>query len=308
MKLYCDVDNLGYGEVIEISYNGENDIFLRLKFNNNDTKRFSYNIAAGKTLFVDDKKSSDDKEKIWNFICKTLGEKAINEINNGMLEYSIGKKRDEIYEILKNEYNFRGFMHETTIGNLANILKDGKLKPRNELYSFEDSANSLVINHTSEEVKNKVRFYFFRKTPTNYHFDSKNPNNMVYIVFKWNLVNLPGATFVNGNASSEYSDSKLAIEYFKNPSNFMDWGPIAHRGFLPSYEECVLGAGFDDRNDIVRKRNAEINIPGSVKIDFINKIVFRTMDEYNRFIKILNNDIILNRFIDKMEIDSSYFN
>lgn len=307
MKLYCTVDNLGYGEVVDAYYDGKENIKIDLKFYD-DSKTFILNKAAGKSLFVDDKRNPGDKGKVIEMIYKKLGEKTMTDINGKIMDYRTNKNKDKIHEILIKNYRFEGFMHETTINNLASILKDGKIKPRNELNSFEDSANNEVIFRTSDEVKSSVRFYFFKKTPTNYHFDAKSPNKMAYIVLKWDIVELPGATFVNGNASSEYSESKEAVEYFKNPGKFMDWNSIAHRGYLPTDDECMWTGGFEDKNDIIRKRNAEINIPNSVKTDYIDKIVFKTKEEYTRFIKILNNDIILNRFFDKIIVDASYFN
>ena len=284
MRLYLKNDHC-YAEVIKI----ENVDYYRvtLQLSSDIVKSFNFENAYGKSLF--------DDENLNALLYKDL----VNILN----------KSNELHKYLVEKHNFVGFLHETTINNLIHILEDGKLKSRYMLDQFDDSANYEVIEHTAEEVKKCVRFYFYPGTPTNYRFNQKNPNDLVYIVFKWDLILIDGAKIVNGNASSKHSKTMLANDYILNyeKSNFMDWDSIFHRGCLPSDDACYYGlASFDEKNDIRRKRNAEINIPNYVTTDYIDKIVFKTKEAGYRFIDGLKDDIITDKGI-KLDVDPRYF-
>lgn len=309
MKFYCTIKNTGYGEVVDMD--NEDGLNISLLFSNDIVKTFRFDIAYGRSLFDNEHLELTDDDQMLKALKNEISTGKYDEKIKARLDKKITRNGELLYELLKSKYKFGGFMHETTINNLVSILVDSKLKPREVLTTFEDSANNAIINQTSDNVKKCVRFYFYQGTPTNYRFDQKRPNEMVYIALKWDLIYVNGAMLVNGNASSKYSESKPAREYLRywNPDdNFMDWNRIFHRYSLPSDDEChCYPNGFEDKNDIVRKRNAEINIPNSVSTNYIEKIVFRNADAYNRFIKRLNNDIILKEFVDRIVIDENYF-
>lgn len=309
MRFYCTILNTGYGDLIDID--NEDYLKITLKFSNGNIKTFSFDVAYGKSIFDNEDLMLSNKKDVVEVLEAEIMTGKYDEQIIERLNKKITRNGLELLSLLKNKYKFDGFMHETTLCNLASILKDEMLKPREDLKTFEDSANNEIISQTSDNVKKCVRFYFYQGTPTNYRFDQKRPNDMAYIVLNWKLIYTKGAKLVNGNASSKYSESKLARDYLRYWSvnnDFMDWKGIFHRDSLFTYEECCCYInGFEEKNAIIRKRNAEINIPGHVSTNYIDKIIFKTRDGYNRFIKILNNDIILNRFVDKITIDEKYF-
>lgn len=309
MRFYCTISNTGYGELIDID--NEDNLNISLRFSNNTIRTFSFDRAYGRSIFDDKELRLSDKTTIIYKLEEELSSGKYDEKIKERLNSKIVLNGNLLHSILSEKYKFDGFMHETTINNLISILNDGKLKPREDLNKFDDSANNDIINQTSENVKKCVRFYFYYGTPTNYRFDQKNPDNMVYISLNWNLIYSKGCILVNGNASSKYSNSISAREYlmhYKKEDEFMDWKSIFHRESLPTIEECYCSTnGFEEKNAIIRKRNAEINIPNFVSTNYIDKIIFKSEEAYKRFLKSLNNDIIKTKFDDKIVIDEKYF-
>ena len=309
MRFYCTISNTGYGELIDID--NEDGLKITLKFSNDMIKTFSFDRAYGRSIYNDIGLTLSDKTEIIKKLEEELNSGRYDEKIKERLNNKIILNGNVLHNLLIDKYKFDGFMHETTINNLISILNDGKLKPREDLNGFDDSANNDIINQTSDNVKKCVRFYFYYGTPTNYRFDQKNPDSMVYISLNWDLIYTKGCILVNGNASSKYSSSISARDYLKNyneANDFMDWKNIFHRAALLSDEECYYSInGFEEKNEIIRKRNAEINIPNSVSINYIDKIIFKSEDAYKRFLKSLNNDIIKSKFDGKIVIDEKYF-
>lgn len=213
------------------------------------------------------------------------------------MSYKLETNANKIHKMLKQDYGFEGFMHETSIGNLCNILKCGMLKSRSEAKCFDDSADHAVLNHTDKHITENARFYFFKKTPTNYRFDESNPNGMVYIVFDWDIIFLDNVQIANGNAGSDYTTIKKVTDYLSDPDDFMDWDSITHRSSLPYF----------GRYEIIRKRNAEIIVPKGVPVEHISKIVFKSEKAVKEFKNKFGNDILLSKFEKKIEVDSSFF-
>ena len=325
MKLYCKIkdEELGFGEVLDIWFDEKKKQHkVSLSFVNRTTdkriiKHFIFENAYGKSLFdneqmklssIDDWKSAlDIKMKDYEEAHKII----IEEQRKKAEEKLIANNDDYLHRLLSNDYGFNGFLHETTINNLIQIISDGMLKSRAMIEEFDDSADYNVIEHTNENVKNCVRFYFYPGTPTNYLFEQNNKkNDYVYIVFKWDLVSLENARFVNGNAGSQYSESMLVRDYLLNyneDSEFMDWDTIFSRGPIPTEYDIQFGmSSYNDRTEIIRKRNAELNIPNSVSTNYIDKIIFKSEDARERFKELLKDDIILNDNI-LLIINDTYF-
>ncbi|CAF1034767.1 unnamed protein product [Didymodactylos carnosus] len=72
---------------------------------------------------------------------------------------------------------WKGYVyHYTHIENAVSIFKEGRLKCRNNVANFKDSAAYDVIEQTRREVKDYVRFYFRPLTPT--QFTNENLGGM----------------------------------------------------------------------------------------------------------------------------------
>ena len=202
---------------------------------------------------------------------------------------------------LKKEFNFKGLYHFTDFTNLENILGSGYLKSRGLVLSesddFHDGADNEVIEQTDYSVIDSVRFYYKEKTPTLYNIEGIKVNSEpphipipVYLIFDYELIYLQSSYFSSCNAASSYAEFGYDIEFFRN----MDWENIFHRGAL-SIDDSF------EKFDIIRKRNAELLIKDKVSIDYLKKIIFRSMTDYKRAINLFGHK-------DYYEVDSSLFN
>ena len=217
---------------------------------------------------------------------------------------ALRKKGNDVLMFLKNNYGFRGFFHETALENLKGILETGFLYSRKFLINakihFKDYANQGVLSTAdSKIISNYCRFYFQYGTPTNYHFNI-NSKDMVYIVFDWELLYeyADMVSISDGNQASKYSTRVSLGQFFDKYNYIMDWNTIFDRAVI-SEEESKL--------ETIRKRNAEVCIKRGVSTKFIKKVIFRSNDSCEKFVKILNNNSIFKTIEDKIEINSYYY-
>lgn len=268
----------------------DNDDFLLYYYCNVLNKAFcdSFNKCYGKILFLNSDLVADIDDK--NCFLKKIKELYSFLLN----EYKFKKKLDG--------YFFEGFMHETTIENCINIFNDGFLICRNNLQnkSFNDNANKHVLLNTDNDVLNYVRLYWRKKTPTNYNFDSnKKYLNQVYLVFKWDIINLFGTRIYGGNAASDktkhYLVDTLFIKDDLKISKNIDWDTV-----------FSFGPYFSNKEEITRKRNAELQVYNKLSICFIKKIVFPTELLKDKFLNSLNEEM-KRKYINKVFVDKDYF-
>lgn len=240
--------------------------------------------------------NNGDLDRLYDIFKKFIG------VDDQLLFKSKGNR---LLKFLKEQYNFEGFFHETHINNLVGILKSGYLKSRKELEDnneiFVDSADKEVLKTSgSKTAKDKTRFYFQYGTPTNYRFNEKYPGKLVYLVFNWDILYeyCDSVTISNGNSANVASKS-TSLNYFLDKYDiFMDWKSIFHRGVIS-----------DDINkeELKRKRNAEIDFNCFISTSFINKIIFNSFESKQQFIKILDDNNILKNYERKMCVDPRYF-
>jgi len=202
---------------------------------------------------------------------------------------------------LKKKFNFNGLYHFTDFTNLENIFRSGYLKSRrlvlSEESSFHNGAENEVIDQTSFNIIDSVRFYYKEKTPTLYNNEGIKVDNEpphipipVYLIFDYEIIYLENSIFSSCNAASIYAEFGSDIEFFKN----MDWENIFHRGAL-SIDDSF------EKHDIIRKRNAELLIKEKVDINYLKKIVFRSSTDYKRAINLFGCN-------DYYDVDASLFN
>lgn len=269
--------DFGYVDVIECNKDySNNHIFIAIKTKNDEVKKFYLDIAYGKTMFLTDE-------------CVCFTTRDLELFFNGI----------ELHDKLVEEYDFQGFMHQTNINNLNNIFKSKKLLSRTMINFFYDVANHDVLDHTNQEVKDCVRFYFYPKTPTNYNFEAEHPNSMVYLVFKWNIIHMKNAVFYNGNASSNYSRSMNVNLFLEGENYFMDWNEIFARDSIDAINEI-------EKWDIKRRRNAELNIPGFMTLKNLDSIYVKNINQYNIVMNILLENSMI-EYLDRLVIKPEYF-
>lgn len=207
----------------------------------------------------------------------------------------------QLFDKLATKYGFHGFMHETHINNLVNILRNSFISCRSMAEKFIDIANGEVIEktkNTDKEVLDYVRFYFYQKTPTNYNFDLSYPNELCYLVFDESVALIENAKITNGNASKNATEKQNFKNYLLKRRIIMDWDTIFSRG---AYNAELL-----DAEAIKRKRSAELLVPRMVDVKYIKKIVFKTIKDKNKFKNLLNDDILYSEIENKICIDTDY--
>ena len=85
-------------------------------------------------------------------------------------------EQNNLFNILKANYNFDGLIHATPFANFLSILNDGYVAGRNDIFhNFSDIANQEVINITNDYVKNCARFYFYNHVNRFYFFHLSHP-------------------------------------------------------------------------------------------------------------------------------------
>ena len=232
------------------------------------------------------------------------------------MKYDVSAGEQSIVNELKSR-NFSGFLHMTDLDHLHEILNAGFIGSRDYEKSKElglnDLANQEVIDKTPDWVKGCARFYYYKGTPTYYNFEKKRPNDLVMLVFDWNIIKLDGAMVTDGNPASGYSKKMPAKEYLDSDGSFLDFNGIFHRSPLPKF-----GVPFEqlndserkalkEKNEIIRKRNAELDVPDKVPLDHVRMIVFKSQSSYNRFWSDVRNKKLGHGYKFRSKVDRSFF-
>lgn len=207
--------------------------------------------------------NNESVEKRWNSLI--VEKQKINYV----LSYSDKKKMSVLQSKLK-ELGFEGFIHCTTLNNAEKILISDQLKSRTESDGiFNDIADQGVISITNEFVKKHVRFYLKTNTPTLYHFEQEH-NDLVMFIFDFDLLNEYEFYFSDGNAASKYTRITGCLSEILE----FDWFTVFSRG-------PVLG----DKEEIIRKRNAELLIDGPVQISKYLRFIYVKDDKIANILK-----------------------
>lgn len=187
---------------------------------------------------------------------------------------------------LKQKYGFDGLYHVTDFSNLKDIFNSGYLKSRNECeyndISFMDGASRTVMSHTSQHVRECVRFYYRPNTPTLYvnegiklkDYMNTNPHLPipVYLVFDEKLIYLDTTEFTDGNAGSSNMNIGNDFSFFYN----IDWNNVFSNKYY--IDECK------------HKMQSELLSRIPVSLDYLNKIIFRCEADMKRAINLFGED------------------
>lgn len=153
--------------------------------------------------------------------------------SNIALYFPEGEVQDfgnKLIELLdKQDSQWKGYIyHFSHIMNITNILNERKIKSRNRISKFYDSAGYELIRRSKNEVKDLARFYFRPKTPTQWHNEGLgqnilegNPNCPIPIFLKFKLSEViqknEGRCYVsNGNLSTDWAKFSNSYDFLKN--------------------------------------------------------------------------------------------
>lgn len=305
----------GEGVIVKSDYDEEkNDIKVRVEFENDNPAIFGFfnNIHEKRITLIDKIIIEDLEREIGYDHDKVQNEKAIikKEAHENRTDSKTTYKRiipiDEktLRSMLEQQYGFIGFTHETHINNLGKILESDSFKCRSMVDDFFDSADQEVLKHTKEAISKFARFYFLPGTPTNFGFDGKNKNQMVYLIFDWDIIHENKSYFTDGNAGSTYSNAYLTSDYCKNPDSRMQWETIMGRG---NYGLSTEDPYYSQKNaSITRQRNAELLVKDMIPVEkYLRKIVFWNYKEQEDFVH--ENEMMYNKYKNIIVVDSSFF-
>lgn len=233
------------------------------------------------------------------------------------MNYGMSTTESAIYNKFVS-YNYTGFLHMTDRDHAREILKSGFLGSREyekgRDFGFQDNANQSVIGITDEMIKQCARLYMYKGTPTYYNFEKDNPSNMVLFSFNWNVIKLDGAFITDGNpACIPVTKVMPASDFLNSDGSFLDYDRVFHRRPLPMiyksvYEmNCEEYEMYEMRRDILRKRNAELDIPGTVPLLYLDKIIFKTQEDYDSFWSDERNKKLGHGYKFRSVVDGSYY-
>ncbi|WP_088007683.1 DarT ssDNA thymidine ADP-ribosyltransferase family protein [Indiicoccus explosivorum] len=194
--------------------------------------------------------------------------------------------------------------HFTDLQNAVSVLQSGFIysrKTAEELGVMKvDNASSEVINHTNENWKNYVRFYFRPKTPTQYRnegirgsttLSSLNAHCPVPVFLLFDIKEMLT------RSDTQFSYGNLAVEdqSFSRSEDFarMPFKSIYHEG---SYNTETEG-------HIKIHRHAELIVPEKCSLESLKFIVVRSSAEKETFLNTLDRDT-RKKYKDIVMIDS----
>lgn len=189
--------------------------------------------------------------------------------------------------------------HFTDIQNVIRILSIGKLYSRNRLdtvgLTYLDAASPSIITHSSEHVKDYVRFYFRPLTPTQFLMEGIRPDSKRWLDSEEKPAHCPVPIFLLFDARTilarsdcEYTDGNFASSSSRrgNTADFLC--------ALPFKE--IYHNGWYDRNNpanalISHRRCAEVLIPQEIDLSALRAIACRSEAEKDTLLSLLPYDI-----------------
>lgn len=169
----------------------------------------------------------------------------------------------------------------TDIANLPGIFSLGKLLCRSEALKQDclrvDCASQQVLRSAPTWVQDYVRLYFAPATPMLYVIEGIKRQTdewpecpqPVYLVFDSIVLTLPGVRLSDGNMGSrETIWQDASDDFFAN----LPFDDIYHRDVLPMWGP--------ENARIVRRRQAEVLLPGELSLNYLREVVFRSQAEH----------------------------
>ncbi len=185
--------------------------------------------------------------------------------------------------------------HFSDISNVISILNSGRLYSRNRALELglmqNDNADDDVIEHTTLDAKDYVRFYFGALTPTQYHNEGFKPQNQitnnahcpvpVFLLFDFvSLLSYQECRFSSGNIAASGVDIYSDIQDLER----LEFEHIYHRGSL---------YGVPNASHITYCRHAEVLLPHELDIwDALKFVVVRSEAEKQTLIHHLRDDVL----------------
>lgn len=214
-------------------------------------------------------------------------------------------------ELKNRDWLIKFLYHFSDILNIVSILKMGKILSRDEAVQsgimFNDNASNDVIVNTQHQYKKCARLYFRPKTPTQFHNEgfisaeeaSKlNAHCPIPVML---LFDSAAVLQTNGVKVSNRHIASSDVEVSDDESFFQKLP------FEDIYHDSPL-VGLEDwrKDEIIKRRHAEVLLPGTLPLTHLKFIVCRSEAELNTLKELLDPDT-LETYQDKMKVDSKKY-
>lgn len=197
--------------------------------------------------------------------------------------------------------------HFTDINNAISILKKGSIYSRNSANKNSimavDNASKAVIDHTNEDRKDYVRFYFRPKTPTQYinegvralnqintNLNAHCPVPIFFLFDSLEMLSLENSYFTYGNFANH--DTSI----YNDPNSFRDmpFNYVYHEGW---YDRMAVP-------QIKFHRHAELIVQNKCDLTYLKHIVCRSKAEKETFLNLLDESL-REQYKDIISLDST---
>lgn len=181
--------------------------------------------------------------------------------------------------------------HFSDVQNIANILESGYLYSRNMAILLDlmrnNNASEPVMNGTSNDIKNFVRFYFRPLTPTQFRNEGIRAKDEIHIDHQAHCP-IPVFLLFDSIKMLERKDSQFTYEGLAS-NNVEIYDTI--EDFIQAPFKYIYHKGSynpDTEGFIKKNRQAELIIPNQCDLKDLNHIVCRTIAEKETLIDLLS--------------------
>lgn len=216
------------------------------------------------------------------------------------------QKLQEKFKGSQQEWWSNYIYHFSDIQNVVKILNSGKLYSRNKAIELglmaNDNANDEVIQHTQNQYKDYVRFYFRPKTPTQYINEGIIPLSEIYNNAHCPIPVFLLFDFVKILAQDEvlFSEGNIANRGAKIYNNLAD---LYHLEFDNIFHSAALPPE-NYRDHIKYCRHAEVLVKNELDVyNYLKLIVVRSQADKESLLYWLDDKAKQN-LLRKIKVDS----
>lgn len=185
--------------------------------------------------------------------------------------------------------------HFSHVTNVANILNDNMLKSRTRIMTemplnYNENASLDVINGTTNNAHDYVRFYFRPLTPTQYNSEGVRSNEEInnlkahcpvpaFMLFDTEILENEETMFTYESLASHHE-----VQLYSSVDHLMSapLESIYHSGPILGDEQT--------KRQVKKNRHAEVVIPDSCDLSQLKRIICRTQAEKETLLSLLNEE------------------
>ena len=244
MKFYYTADINDYGEVVDVDNRDRNNIKIELLFHGKESKKFNLLKAFGKSVFNNEKLEIEDIDSLISKLDELVDSGKLNErINDRILkenENILRNKNNNLFEYLKKEFGFDGFLYEINFDDIVKLFSNGEIAVKDYL--------DLKFQHIISSTQNAL------------------------LCLSIGFEQIKSLELFDGKPLDSNTKSMKFSEYLIN--DYMDWNTIFYRGIMPTDSQCKKNKDLLIARDTVRRiQGACIRVFDNIPVSCIKKII-----------------------------------